>query len=97
MRRERSIVGAVLSAVVRHFADLIIILVLLVFNAVVGFWQEYQAGNAVEALEKKLALKCRVLRDQAWQDLDSKTLVPGGVVRLEPRRSSKQWAVSSRQ
>jgi H+-transporting ATPase len=56
-------VAAVLSVVVRHWADLIIILVLLLFNAVVGFWEEYQAGNAVEALKKKLALMCRALRD----------------------------------
>ena len=33
-------IAAILSAVVRHTADLIIILVLLVFNALVGFWQE---------------------------------------------------------
>jgi H+-transporting ATPase len=40
-------VAAILSAVVRHWVDLIIILVLLAFNAVVGFWQEHQASNAV--------------------------------------------------
>ena len=50
-------VAAVLSAIVRHWADFIVITVLLTFNAMVGFWQEYQAGNAVEALRKKLALK----------------------------------------
>ena len=75
-------VAAVLSVVVRHWADLIIILVLLVFNAVVGFWEEYQAGNAVEALKKKLALKCRALRDKAWKELDAKDLVPGDIIRL---------------
>jgi len=38
--------AAVLSAIVRNMDDLVIILVLLIFNAIVGFWQEYQAGNA---------------------------------------------------
>ncbi|MEJ2233924.1 MAG: cation-transporting P-type ATPase, partial [Syntrophobacterales bacterium] len=64
-------VAAILSLLVRHWVDFIIIVVLLIFNAVVGFWQEYQAGNAVEALKKKLALKSRVLRDEIWQEIDA--------------------------
>ena len=55
--------AAVLSAIVRHWPDLIIIVLLLLFNAVIGFWQEHQAANAVEALKKQLALKARVKRD----------------------------------
>ncbi len=75
-------VAATLSAVVRHWADFIIIIVLLAFNGVVGFWQEYQAGNAVEALKKKLALKSRALRDGNWQQINAKELVPGDIIRL---------------
>ncbi len=75
-------VAAVLSAVVGHWVDLIIILVLLVFNAVVGFWQEHQAANAVEALKRQLALKARVKRDGKWREIDAAQLVPGDVVRL---------------
>jgi H+-transporting ATPase len=48
-------VAAVLSALVRHWVDFGIIVALLVFNAAVGFWQEYTAGNAVEALRRQLA------------------------------------------
>ena len=54
-------IAALLSAVVKHWADLIIISFLLIFNGVVGFWQEFQAGNAIEQLKKGLALKARVL------------------------------------
>ncbi len=75
-------IAAVLSAVVKHWADLIIILVLLIFNGVVGFWQEFQAGNAVEQLKKGLALKGRVLRDGKWQEVNARELVPGDIVRL---------------
>jgi len=64
-------VAAILSAVIGHWADLVIILVLLVFNAIVGFWEEYQAGNAIEQLKKTLALKARVLRDGDWQETDA--------------------------
>jgi H+-transporting ATPase len=75
-------VAAILSLLVRHWVDFTIIVVLLVFNALVGFWQEYQAGNAVDALKKKLALKSRVLRDRVWQEIDARELVPGDVIRI---------------
>ena len=75
-------VAAVLSAIDRHWADFWIITVLLVFNAGVGFWQEFTAGNAVEALKKQLALKARALRDGTWQEIDAKLLVPGDIIRI---------------
>jgi len=75
-------VAVVLSAAVGHWVDLGIILVLLVFNAVVGFWQEYQAANAVEELKSQLALEARVRRDGSWGQVAARELVPGDVVRL---------------
>ena len=44
-------VAVILSGVVRHWPDFFIILLLLVANAVVGFWEEHAAGNAIEALK----------------------------------------------
>jgi len=75
-------VAAILSAVVHHWEDFWIIFALLMLNAVVGFWQEHKAGNAIEALKQKLALKARVLRDGKWADLDARDLVPGDIVRV---------------
>ncbi len=75
-------VAVVLSAIVRHWSDFLIILVLLVANATVGFWEEYQAGNAVAALKARLALKSRVRRDGKWTTLEARGLVPGDVIRL---------------
>ncbi len=75
-------VAAILSALIQHWDDFWIIIILLIFNAGVGFWQEYTAGNAVAALKKQLALKARVLRDGQWQEIDASQLVPGDVVRL---------------
>ncbi len=77
-------VAAVLSALVRHLADFFIIVTLLIFNAAVGFWQEYTAGNAVTALMKQLALRARVRRDARWQEIDARQLVPGDIVRIRP-------------
>ncbi len=75
-------VAAVLSLLVKHWADLAIILALLVVNAVVGFWEEYQAGNAISALKQKLALHARVKRDGKWLSIPARELVPGDVIRL---------------
>ena len=58
--------AVILSAVVRHWLDFFIILLLLCSNAVVGFWEEHQAGNAIAALKAKLAIKARVKRDGKW-------------------------------
>jgi H+-transporting ATPase len=75
-------VAAALSLLVRHWVDFAIIVVLLFFNALVGFWQQYQAGNAVEALKKNLALKSRARRDGKWQQIDARQLVRGDIIRL---------------
>lgn len=75
-------IAAILSAIVQHWDDLVIIVVLLLFNALVGFWQEYKAASALEALKKQLALRARALRDGAWVEVPAETLVPGDVVRL---------------
>jgi H+-transporting ATPase len=74
--------AAVLSALVRHWEDLVIILVLLLGNAVVGFWEEYQAGSAIAALKARLALQARAKRDGVWAAIAAPELVPGDVVRL---------------
>ncbi len=75
-------IAAILSALVQHWDDFWIIVALLVFNAGVGFWQEFTAGNAVEALKKQLAIRARVLRDGNWQEIDARLLVPGDVLRI---------------
>ncbi|MGD8587646.1 MAG: plasma-membrane proton-efflux P-type ATPase [Chromatiales bacterium] len=75
-------IAAILSALVQKWDDFAIILIMLVFNGLVGFWQEHKAANALEALKSQLALKARVRRDGRWQELDAAELVPGDVVRL---------------
>lgn len=74
--------AVILSAVARHWPDFGIILVLLLANAVVGFWEEREAGNAIAALKANLAIKARVLRGGKWVTPASRELVPGDVIRL---------------
>jgi H+-transporting ATPase len=72
----------ILSGIVRHWLDFVVILVLLCTNAVVGFWEQHQAGNAIAALKKQLATNARVLRDGTWTNPKVAELVPGDVVRI---------------
>ncbi len=74
--------AVILSAVARHWPDFAIILLLLLANAVVGFWEEHQAGNAIAALKAKLAIKARVRRDGQWTTPEARELVPGDVIRV---------------
>jgi H+-transporting ATPase len=76
-------IAAVLSAVVRHWEDFVIIFFMLALNAVVGFWEEFKADNEIEALKKNLALHARVLRDGKWSDIEAKTLVTGDIVMVK--------------
>ena len=59
--------AAALSLLAGHLADFVIIAVLLVLNAVIGFAQEHEAGDAIAELRQKLALEARVLRDGRWR------------------------------
>jgi len=74
--------AVILSGVVRHWPDFFIIFLLLLANAVVGFWEEREAGNAIAALKAKLAIKARVLRDGKWVNPPARELVPGDVIRV---------------
>ena len=58
-------VADLLSGILRHWDDVIIVSILLVFNAAVGFWQEHTAADAVAALKRQLALGATVRRDAA--------------------------------
>lgn len=75
-------IAVVLSGILRHWADFFIILVLLIANAVVSFWEEFTAGNAITALKKTLALRARICRDRKWTSIPARELVPGDLIRL---------------
>ena len=75
-------IAIVLSALIQHWEDFWIIFALLLLNAVVGFWQEHKADNAIELLKQKLALEARVLRDSKWLRIPAKELVPGDIVKI---------------
>ena len=75
-------IAIILSALVGHWADFWIIFALLIVNGGVGFWEEYQAGNAIAALKANLAIRARVIRSGTWQQFPARELVPGDVIQL---------------
>jgi H+-transporting ATPase len=74
--------AVVLSGVVRHWMDFAVISVLLCSNAIVGFWEERQAGNEIDALKARLAVEAKAMRDGKWITLPARELVPGDVIRV---------------
>ncbi|GMH57260.1 hypothetical protein TrST_g8275 [Triparma strigata] len=63
--------------------DLCVLLLLQLINGLVGYVEEKNAGNAIDALKASLTPKCTVKRDGRWQGLDAKNLVPGDVINLK--------------
>ena len=76
-------VAAILSALAKRWEDFTIIMILLLVNAIVDFYQESKALNAIAVLKKKLARKALVLRDGHWIQIDAKEIVPGDIVKVK--------------
>ncbi|MDO5107570.1 MAG: HAD-IC family P-type ATPase, partial [Coriobacteriaceae bacterium] len=83
------IIAAVISAVTgmmqgeADFADVFIIMFVVVLNSVLGVVQEYQAENALAALQEMSAAQSKVIRDGRQITVPSAELVPGDIVVLE--------------
>ncbi|MEM1060678.1 MAG: HAD-IC family P-type ATPase, partial [Verrucomicrobiota bacterium] len=75
-------IAAVLSLILGDVPDFCIILFLLIFNAVLGFWEESRAANALAALKGHLALQAHAKRDGQWTEVPAAELVPGDIIRI---------------
>ena len=82
------IVAAVISGVLavvegEGFADVIIIMAVVIVNAVLGVFQESKAEKAIEALQEMSAATSKVLRNGKVISVHSEDLVVGDIVLLE--------------
>ncbi|MFC7668212.1 cation-translocating P-type ATPase [Hymenobacter humi] len=78
------LVGAtVLAAVIGDVQDALVILVVVLFNAVLGFYQEHRAEATLAALRQMLARHARVRRNGQTLEIDAEQAVPGDVVLLD--------------
>ena len=76
-------VAAVLSALAERWEDFSVIMLMLLVNAFVDFYQESKALNAIAVLKKKLARKALVLRDGSWQEVDASKVVPDDILKVK--------------
>jgi Ca2+-transporting ATPase len=77
------IVSAAISAILGDHKDAVVIVIIVVLNALLGFRQEYQAERAMAALKKLAVPVVKVRRDGHVQELSARELVPGDVILLE--------------
>ena len=77
------IVAAVISFFLDEPTDAIMILIIVVLNAILGFTQEYRAEKAIAALKKMSVPTVRVRRNGQIKEVEATTLVPGDIVLFE--------------
>lgn len=77
------IFASFISILFGQLIDFVAIVIILLLNAFLGFYQEYKAERSLEALQSLTAPHARVLRDKIINVLDAKELVPGDVIFLE--------------
>jgi Ca2+-transporting ATPase len=81
------VVAAIISAFIGEASDTIVIIIILVLNAVIGFVQEYRAEKAMEALRKMATPVSFVIRSGKTKQLPLAEIVPGDIVLLEAGNS----------
>ena len=74
--------AAIIAAVCRDWYDMMIIVVMLLANACLGFHEQQEALKSLAKLTEKMENKICVLRDGAGEQRDTRELVPGDIVLL---------------
>ena len=75
--------SALVTAMLQHWTDTAVILVVVIANAIIGFIQEGKAEASMEALTKMLVPDCTALRDGEVRQIPAREVVPGDVVILD--------------
>ncbi|MBC3795785.1 plasma-membrane proton-efflux P-type ATPase [Acetobacterium tundrae] len=73
----------VLTIILGHYTESLIIFILLTVNAIIGYLQAQNSQKAVELLKKKLEIKTNILRNHTWIVKDAEDLVPGDIIHIK--------------
>ena len=66
-----------------EFVDALVIFIILIVNAILGFYQEYKAEKSLESLKKLAPHNAKVIRDNIVKEIDVKNVVPGDILQLD--------------
>jgi len=77
-------VAAVISIWLGEYEDATIIIVVILLDSIVGFFQEYRAQKTVAALRRLLKEKARVFRDGKLIEIETTEIVPDDLVSINP-------------
>lgn len=77
------LVATLLTILIGHYTDAIVILAVVILNSLIGYFQETSAANALAKIQEMMAQHATVYRDGQRQDIDAANLVVGDVVFLE--------------
>src|SRR5690625_5644603 len=76
--------AAVLTTVMGHLIDTVVIAAVVITNALIGYIQEGKAADALEGIRSMLSLEAQARRDGTWTTVAAEELVPG-----EDRKSTR--------
>ena len=77
------IVAALISLVLGHIIEVVVISIMIILTVLLGFFQEYKAEKALEKLKKRTSKKAVVIRSGFEEKIDASELVPGDLIVLE--------------
>jgi Mg2+-importing ATPase len=77
------IAASIVAAFLGELADATIIIVIVIINGLLGFFQEYRSERALERLRKYITFTAEVVREGSKRNVDTKELVPGDIVLLK--------------
>src|SRR5665647_2414813 len=75
--------AAIISGIIGDLTDTVVILIIVVLNAIIGFLQEYRAEKAMQALKQMAVTQAKIIRDGRITWLPATVLVPGDIILLE--------------